>query len=221
VLEPSETGAILDLATIMYQVQIDRVVLGALGLVFSRWTGQPFFHFEYSGHGRDPIVPDVDLSRTAGWFAARFPVFISLDQSAGVADWVAATARILGGVPHGGLGYGILRYLTNDRTAAEALRQLPQAQVGFNYQGDLDRLYARSSFFATEEWLPEGTGKRVVPATTWVQVMSNVHRRQLHVRFEYHESVYARATIQALSDHLKFALRSLAPTRRRAHGSSD
>ena len=42
-------------------------------------------------------------------------------------------------VPNRGVGYGLLRYVRGDEAVAAALRALPQAEVCFNYLGQLDQ----------------------------------------------------------------------------------
>ncbi|HEX6508913.1 MAG TPA: AMP-binding protein [Chloroflexota bacterium] len=174
-------------------------VLTALGVAFREWTGHSSLLLELTGHGREPLFADVDLSRTLGWFTTRFPVLLEFQSHTGLVQAAGAVHRHLQTIPHNGIGYGILRYLSRNPDHAETLRRLPQAEVGFNYQGNLDRLYSRSSLFAPIDYLPKRTSNRQVPASTWIQVMSNISHGQLHVRFEYHENVYISGTIERLS----------------------
>ncbi|MFW0788916.1 amino acid adenylation domain-containing protein [Gordonia sp. CPCC 205333] len=90
------------------------------------------------GHGREEqIAADgeresrraVDLSRTVGWFTTIAPV--SIDPSGDIARTVkAAKEERLAAADHG-IGFGILRYLTNSAVSA---RPLPD--IGFNYLGN-------------------------------------------------------------------------------------
>ncbi|WP_067488571.1 non-ribosomal peptide synthetase [Actinomadura hibisca] len=97
---------------------------------------------DLEGHGREDVVPGVDLSRTVGWFTSIHPVRLD----AGTTDWTevqsggpaagAALKRVkeqLRAVPDNGIGYGLLRHLNED--AAEELADLPPAQIAFNYLG--------------------------------------------------------------------------------------
>jgi non-ribosomal peptide synthase protein (TIGR01720 family) len=198
-LDPPATAALLNMAVTTFETQIDRVVLGAVASAFTRWTGHPFLHVEYTGHGREPLFHDFDLSRTVGWFTSRFPVFIPAEPSARLGELVGSVARQLREIPHGGVGYGILRYLSDDPAVVGVLERLPRAEIGFNYQGHLDRIHGRSSLFEAGQRLPESTSNRLLASTTWIQIMSNISAGRLHVRFEYHESIYASATIERLA----------------------
>jgi len=46
-----------------------------------------------------------------------------------------------------GVGYGMLRYLSDNTETVEQLRSLPQAEVVFNYLGQFDQTLSESSLF--------------------------------------------------------------------------
>jgi non-ribosomal peptide synthase protein (TIGR01720 family) len=95
------------------------------------------------GHGREEqIAPDVDLSRTLGWFTSIFPVRIDagdVDEREAFAGGPAigrALKRVkeqLRAIPDHGIGYGLLRHLHDE--AGPKLAALPQPQISFNYLG--------------------------------------------------------------------------------------
>ncbi|WP_235018152.1 condensation domain-containing protein [Thermomonospora echinospora] len=114
----------------------------ALAVAHRRPGPQTAVLVNLEGHGREEIVPGVDLSRTAGWFTTIHPV--RLDP--GAVPWPEVQAggppvgtalklvkEQLREVPDHGIGYGLLRHL-NPKTAAE-LADLPQPQIAFNYLG--------------------------------------------------------------------------------------
>ncbi len=97
---------------------------------------------DLEGHGREPVVPGVDLSRTVGWFTSTHPVRLDV----GLCDWdeVWAGGPALGQVlkevkeqlrriPDHGIGHGLLGRLGTG--AAAELGARPAPQLGFNYLG--------------------------------------------------------------------------------------
>ncbi len=92
---------------------------------------------DLEGHGREDLFEGVDLSRTAGWFTTIYPVVLRLDAGVGPGEALKAIKEQLRGVPHRGIGYGLLRYLRGGE-ASERLATLPAAEVSFNYLGQLD-----------------------------------------------------------------------------------
>ncbi|MEU0414809.1 amino acid adenylation domain-containing protein, partial [Streptomyces griseorubiginosus] len=128
---------------------VEDVLLTAFALAVAEWRrgrGQdpdaPVV-VDLESHGRhEDAVPGSELSRTAGWFTAMYPVRLAPD----VADWTAPRQDVaaLGGVlkqvkeqlravPGHGLGHGLLRHL-NPRTR-DVLAALPEPEFGFNYLG--------------------------------------------------------------------------------------
>ncbi|MFE7048784.1 amino acid adenylation domain-containing protein, partial [Streptomyces californicus] len=113
------------------------VLVTGLSLAVAAWRGRrgvddSALLLELEGHGREDIVPGLDLSRTVGWFTSAFPVRVD----PGGADGVRALKLVkeqLRAVPGNGLGYGLLRHRDPDSTAELAAYGRPQ--LGFNYLG--------------------------------------------------------------------------------------
>ncbi|MFC4909840.1 amino acid adenylation domain-containing protein [Actinomadura gamaensis] len=173
---PAEvTAPLLTDVPAAYHGRVNDVLLTGLALAVTHWrrrrggrsTGGVLLDLE--GHGREDVVPGVDLSRTAGWFTAIHPV--RLDP--GTTDWaeverggpVVGTAlkkvkEQLRAVPGGsGLGYGLLRYCGDAGQAAE-LAELPPAQLAFNYLGRVESGGDGDWAVAPEE-LPAGEDPRM------------------------------------------------------------
>ncbi|QNA77333.1 amino acid adenylation domain-containing protein [Streptomyces sp. So13.3] len=122
---------------------VNDVLLTGFAAALGRWRGAgSAVLLSLEGHGRDGDVveSEADLSRTVGWFTAIHPVAVDpgpLDWDEVVAGGPAlaraakAVKEQLRAVPRRGLGYGVLRYLT-DR-AATSWPAPPQ--ILFNYLG--------------------------------------------------------------------------------------
>ena len=77
-LNPDETQALLQLVPAAYNTQINDVLLTALARAWTLWTGESTLFTHLEGHGREDLFPDLDLSRTVGWFTSLFPVRLDL-----------------------------------------------------------------------------------------------------------------------------------------------
>ncbi|MEV4746037.1 condensation domain-containing protein, partial [Streptosporangium sp. NPDC049248] len=126
-----------------FRGRVNDVLLAGLALAVTRCTGQREVLLDLEGHGREEIFPDVDLSRTVGWFTTIHPVRLD----AGPADWTdlpgptaaRAIKRVkeqLRATPGEGIGYGLLRHL-NPVTARE-LARCPVPELAFNYLGRVE-----------------------------------------------------------------------------------
>ncbi|MEO3808652.1 amino acid adenylation domain-containing protein [Sphaerisporangium sp. B11E5] len=146
---PAEvTAELLTRLPAEFQTGVDAVLLAGLVAAVGEWRRR--FGGNLAGgllvdvesHGRVPLTEDMDLTRTAGWFAASHPVRLDPGtadhtrvRSGGPAagDLLRRVAEQLRRVPGDGLGFGMLRYLNPDTAAAMAA--LPVPQIGFNYLG--------------------------------------------------------------------------------------
>ena len=64
------------------------------------------------GHGREEVIDGVDISRTVGWFTTMYPFVLDVSKSASSIEGLVGVKEALRRVPHKGIGYGILKYLT-------------------------------------------------------------------------------------------------------------
>jgi non-ribosomal peptide synthase protein (TIGR01720 family) len=146
-LDAQTTAPLLGRVPALFHGQVNDVLLTGLALAVADWRrrhgygGGAAVLVDLEGHGREERA-GLDLSRTVGWFTSLYPVRLDpgeIDQAeawAGGAALGAAVKRIkeeLRRVPENGLGYGMLRYLNAE--TGDALRQLPEPQIGFNYLG--------------------------------------------------------------------------------------
>jgi non-ribosomal peptide synthase protein (TIGR01720 family) len=127
---------------------VNDVLLTGLVVAIAQWrrrrgrSSSNAVLIDIEGHGREEIFPDVDLSRTVGWFTSLYPMRLDpgpLDVEEAMAGGPALGRALklikeqLHGVSDHGLGYGLLRYL-NAQTARQ-LSGFARPQLGFNYLG--------------------------------------------------------------------------------------
>jgi amino acid adenylation domain-containing protein/non-ribosomal peptide synthase protein (TIGR01720 family) len=84
-------------------------------------------------HGRDPLAPDVDLSRTVGWLTSVQPVRLSAVDPGDVLAVLRDTVDRVRAAPDHGAGHGLLAHL--DPQGAAVLRDAARPQVQVNYFG--------------------------------------------------------------------------------------
>ncbi|MGD1257656.1 amino acid adenylation domain-containing protein, partial [Mycobacterium seoulense] len=141
-LDAETTRMLLGAVPAAFHAGVQDILVVALGLAINEFlgTGAPLC-IDVEGHGRDEHVgPHVDLSRTVGWFTAKYPVALSLGRprwpkvEAGAAELgalVKDAKEQLRAVPDG-LTYGLLRYLNPEVGLGDS-----DPAIGFNYLGRL------------------------------------------------------------------------------------
>lgn len=193
-----ETTALLEQFPVVYDLKIQEVLLTALVLSFSRWTGERSLLVELEGHGREDLFPDVDLSRTVGWFTSLFPTQLELENPGEPEAALLSIKNQLRRIPDRGIGFGLLYHLCQDKRISQQIRELPQAQVNFNYHGQLDRGSPSTLFTSVPENKgPERdlNGIRMCP----LYIAANVTRGRLRMRWSYSTNLYQRKTIATLA----------------------
>ncbi len=120
------------------RVPIDEMLLAALSRTIAHQVGDGTIAVDLRGEGRSVLKPDVDLRRTVGWFDTVYPITLSCAKDDAATQLLDDVHNTLMGVPHYGLGYGLLRYLY-----APTARQLGAAappDIFFSYIGTIPDL---------------------------------------------------------------------------------
>ncbi|HEC84909.1 MAG TPA: amino acid adenylation domain-containing protein, partial [Thioploca sp.] len=206
-LTASQTQALLNEVPQAYHTQINDVLLTALVQSFAKWSGQQTLHLDLEGHGREIDFEGFDISRTVGWFTSIFPVWLDLGPATTPGEALKSIKEQLRSIPNHGVGYGLLRYL-NPKTAAR-LKNIPQAEVCFNYLGQFDQQGAGDALFKITN---EDSGQMHSPLENrryLLEINGLITEGQLQLDWTYSENVHRRATIEQLAQYFIEALTNL------------
>ncbi|HVQ92284.1 MAG TPA: amino acid adenylation domain-containing protein [Mycobacteriales bacterium] len=217
-LGAEETDALLHQVPGVFRTQVNDVLLSALGAAVATWTGRDRVLVALEGHGREEILAGVDLSRTVGWFTAEFPVALTMPAGAvptgavPAGDWGAVLKSVkeqLRAVPHRGLSYGALRYLSGPDSPASVLRADPMPQISLNYHGQW-------GVGGTETGLFQGGGAGVgqdaapgSPRSYLLEITGAVENGELELGWTYSTAVHDEATVRRLAQSVLVALREI------------
>ena len=143
-LSVPETRSLLEEVPSAYRTGINDILLTALLLALRDWTGRDRHLIDLESHGRASLFDDIDLSRTVGWFTSLYSVALVLpgDVAGAGADLGSCLKGVkeqLRSVPHDGIGYGILKYLSGEG--------LPGGDILFNYLGQFDASLREGGLF--------------------------------------------------------------------------
>ena len=207
-LSVSETNSLLREVPAAYHTQINDVLLTALLTVVSHWTKEDKLYLELEGHGREDLGNDIDITRTVGWFTSIFPVILDKvsDEPSVLLPSVKEQLRC---IPDNGIGYGLLRYLSEEENIRTALASVPRAQISFNYLGQSDQLESdRAAFIMAKEAIASGQsdqGNRL----HLLEIIGLVTRGELKVDWVFSTRFYKRDTIESLAVKYMNSLRDL------------
>jgi non-ribosomal peptide synthase protein (TIGR01720 family) len=212
-LDEAETRALLEEVPPVYGTQVNDALLAALAQAYAAWGGGDELLVDVEGHGREDLFDDADTSRTVGWFTTMFPVHLRAAADAGEA--LRAAKETLRGVPHRGIGYGMLRWAGEPQDGA-LLAGRARASVSFNYLGQVDG--GPMGAVAEEEagglFLPEAGSPGPIrspraPRSHPLAAEGMTAGGRLRMGFFYGTARYDRATIERLAEAYTDALRAI------------
>lgn len=206
-LNEDETEMLLSRVTRKHGVMVSDLLLAALARALSVWTARRALLLDVEGHGREAIFPDVELSRTVGWFTSIYPQLLVVPTTPRASELVCEVKRQIRQVPRGGIGYGILRYLSEDEGLVSRLAALPQSQIVFNYTGMRRRSTADPLFKRARE--ARGAERPARESRRYLlEINGGVSNGCLRLTYHYSRNIHRQTTIQTFAQSAIDALRS-------------
>ncbi|MGE7878513.1 amino acid adenylation domain-containing protein [Peribacillus muralis] len=191
-----ETEQLLKQTNRAYNTEINDLLLTALGTSVHKWSGLEEILVNLEGHGRESIIPDIDVTRTIGWFTTQYPVLLPIKSGTNISSRIKTIKESLRAVPNKGIGYSILRYISrNDDGISYKLKP----EISFNYLGQMDQDLEGNSF----EISPYSIGKNMNEETKrlyTLNISGMVRQGNLSFEINYSKLQYTNETIQKLGN---------------------
>jgi amino acid adenylation domain-containing protein/non-ribosomal peptide synthase protein (TIGR01720 family) len=144
-LSDENTQALISTAHTAYNTNVNDLLLAALVTTFNDYTGQRNLLISMEGHGREDVFGNIDIARTIGWFTSIYPVLLELDDTNGSLSTITSVKEQLRCIPDNGVGYGFLKYNSQEEYIRTGLASQPQPEVIFNYLGQSAQALALNS----------------------------------------------------------------------------
>jgi non-ribosomal peptide synthase protein (TIGR01720 family) len=206
-LTEDETTALLRDVPRTFHTQINDALLTAVGAAVHAWTGDDSVAIGLEGHGREDLFPDVDTSRTVGWFTSVFPVALTGMAQPDPAIRLKDVSEQLRGIPHRGIGYGVLRYLGDPPTRQSLAHAAPEINVNYlgQFSSDLPGIgrYAAAHEPRGRSFSDAGTRRHLL------DILSAVERGRFSVDISYSTEIHDRATVERFAENITKTLRAL------------
>ncbi|WP_377862967.1 amino acid adenylation domain-containing protein [Bacillus velezensis] len=206
-LTEEETSVLLQQVNRAYHTDTQDILLTAAALALQDWTGGGRLRIAMEGHGREHIMPELDISRTVGWFTSMYPVLIDLNTAGAELGTAVKTVKdTLGRIPDKGIGYGILKYMTPPEQKTIRFRQAPE--ISFNYLGQFNDTEDQHTFSLSGL----ASGHDITP--TWqreqaVEMSAMAAQNKLHFSLSYPPSRFRKETMEQLLQTLQQYLRDI------------
>ncbi|MGW8444292.1 amino acid adenylation domain-containing protein [Paenibacillus sp. S33] len=199
-----ETELLLKSVHRAYNTQMDDLLLAALGMSLRDWKGMKRVAVSLEGHGRESIFPEVNISRTVGWFTSMYPVILDMTAEHEISTDIKRIKENIRQIPHKGINYGIIRYLTNSK----ALQNELHAEISFNYFGSFDRNFQSNEFELSPYPRGEEVSNKFVSGFS-LMVNGYIMDGELSLSFLYNCNYFRDESIESLAGYFKANLQKI------------
>ncbi len=204
-LDLETSSALLLKANDAYNTKVEDLLLSALYLTFKEWADLDTFSIGLERHGRSSEAFALDVSNTIGWFTAFFPIALEGGKSNDMETTIKKIKEKLRSIPNDGIGYGILRYLSEDEVVSESLKHEPQ--LIFNYIGVQNDSSEENYLNFEQLWkdVRHPKSERTYP----LEINTFVANKLLQINWSYSIDIYKEATIRYLVTNFEKKLKEV------------
>ncbi|WP_431088386.1 amino acid adenylation domain-containing protein [Paenibacillus sp. 8b26] len=205
----AETQQLLKQVHRAYNTEINDLLLSALGLAIHNWTGTNCVLVHLEGHGREAIIPEVDITRTVGWFTSLYPVLLEIDGDFTLGERIKSTKEGLRAIPHKGLTYGTWRYLSEASAETRNRPYFTEPEISFNYLGQLDQEDLQNSGITLSSY---GIGKTDAAQSRLLHTLdlnAMISEGTLRLTIAYSNKQYRKETMEHVAGLLQSALQEV------------
>lgn len=195
-LTQKDTKDLLTKVHYPFGTAINDILITALGLSIKYIFGTDNLLIAVEGHGREDIRKNLDTVRTVGWFTTVYPIIIQLTHVGDLSYVIRNTKETIHRVPNKGIGYGLLKYLTEQEYKQDISFQL-RPQIVFNYLGQFDSDANNGTF----EIINGSIGSEVSPDRKRqfeLELTGLITNHQLKISLYYSTKQYKSGTINRL-----------------------
>ncbi|WP_420574973.1 amino acid adenylation domain-containing protein [Kordia sp.] len=204
-LEKTITEAITSKVHKVYHTEINDILLTGLGLALDDVFGLQKYVIKMEGHGREEIIDNIDISRTTGWFTSIYPFVLEVILG-NVQQQIVHVKESLRSIPNKGIGYGILKHLSQV--------SLPEIKpsILFNYLGDFGGNITTNNNETIFEYASESAGNSMHPANGSdipLEVSGMIISDELTMSIGFDNGQYSEEKIQQLLQEYKKQLTNI------------
>ena len=226
-LSPEQTRQLQEEVLPHYHCQLQEVLLSAVVAMSLSWSVQGAekrwarregaVAIDLEGHGREELSQQVDVSRTVGWFTSLYPMRIEVPATliqgvvgdrGKMGEVLKLVKEQLRDVPDHGIGYGILRYLSEQESERQELCGEKTAPVLLNYLGHLQET-------GTSGWVRSvqgGKGRerdQQAERAYEIEIDAWIEQGRICLNWSYSQQRYRRKSIEQMGQWVQEALRDL------------
>lgn len=196
-VEKSITNHLITSANNTYNTKTDELLLTALINALCNWTNSKNITLALERHGRETINSTLDVSNTVGWFTAFFPKTFNYETTTDIASKIMITKEQMRQIPNGGIGYGLLRYLTS------SLGKTEYPEIIFNFLGK------QNTGDSNIEFLSKNTRHPLSERHYYLEINALIKNGVLGLNWSFSNKIHKPETIKTLIDDFNESLKNI------------
>ncbi len=182
-----------------HHLNVEEILIALLVKTLIHWCQTDYITLDIERHGREELTKAINLSGTLGWFTSVVSLQLSCNIGLSLLEIVQMVQEQLKTLPYHGIGYGLRQY-----SEKKSFKQ--QAQIAFNYWGQLDQAFAQNFFSLGElKLLSHPENKRPYLIT----IDAVIKNKQLELSWIYSRNYHRRETIEKLTQYFLADLKDL------------
>lgn len=190
------------------EISIFDILVTGFVQALNDFTGSTDQFIDLRNHGRH-ISNDLDLSRTIGWFTTAYPIKLSLRGQTNVRKAIREIQLQLRAVPHNGVSYNLLKYITDDERINLELMEMGMPKIAFNYHGQIDKIFSGLKQFQLVSYpIGNNTGTKATRSHL-INLDLYIMHNKLNIVWTFSTAFHKQQTIQALSEKYKEAINNI------------
>lgn len=205
-LEEVETRYLQEDILDRHNVQVEEVLLAALIQSISTWADEQTLLIELVGDGRMVQSGEWGSAPRIGPCSASFPMLFDADDYDNPGELLKVTKEQRRRVPHNGLGYSLLCYLSGDQTIAEQLEEAPLPEVRLRYRSPLVGLAPELAPLSQPS---NGTDEMLASDAYLFDIEVGVADGQLQANWYYSERFFRSETVTDLAQDFRTTLQTI------------
>lgn len=204
-ISKTQTEALTQTVHQAYHTKTDEILLAALWKAIRDNMQLDQVTFGLERHGREALDDHFDLVSTVGWFTSFFLLPLRAEGALSTGDLIKQVKEEYRSLPHGGLGYGVLRYLT----APDSPLRLPDRKpdVVFNYLGQQD--VPSGDCLRQGQFLFDGLRHEDSERYYALEVNASIKEGQLVLYWTYDVDFFLKSTVDQLMQAFQQALTTI------------
>ncbi|WP_298553739.1 condensation domain-containing protein [uncultured Algibacter sp.] len=194
-LDSEYTNNLVFKANEPYNTKVEDLLIATIISTLCEWGSLEKVLLGLERQGRNVDNLSLDVSSTVGWFTSFFPILLGYNNSTDIGNHIKFIKEKLRAIPNNGLGFGILKYLSDENTSI--LNQL-QPKVVFNYLGKSNTESKNKAF--SFNFLESPTRAPLSERNYAIEINAQIINDNLLVNWSFTKDLYKEETAKIVAD---------------------